>query len=154
MHRCKGEFIGCFALTEPNAGSDAANLSTNAVLKTNEWILNGTKTWICNGSIADISIVFAMTDKTKGHKGITAFIVEKGSPGFSTKDIKGKLGLKASNTSELIFEDCRIPKNALLGRIGVGFKIAMSALDNGRYGVASGCVGIIQGCIDACTKYT
>ena len=151
---CKGEFIGCFALTEPGAGSDAASLSTSAVLKSTDWILNGTKTWISNGGIADISIVFAVTDKAKGHHGITAFIVEKGSPGFSTKDIKGKLGLKASNTSELIFEDCRIPKNALLGRIGEGFKIAMSALDNGRYGVASGCVGIIQGCIDACTKYT
>ena len=151
---CKGEFIGCFALTEPGAGSDAASLSTSAVLKSTDWILNGTKTWISNGGIADISIVFAVTDKAKGHHGITAFIVEKGSHGFSTKDIKGKLGLKASNTSELIFEDCRIPKNALLGRIGEGFKIAMSALDNGRYGVASGCVGIIQGCIDACTKYT
>ena len=151
---CKGEFIGCFALTEPGAGSDAASLSTSAVLKSTDWILNGTKTWISNGGIADISIVFAVTDKAKAHHGITAFIVEKGSPGFSTKDIKGKLGLKASNTSELIFEDCRIPKNALLGRIGEGFKIAMSALDNGRYGVASGCVGIIQGCIDACTKYT
>ena len=151
---CKGEFIGCFALTEPGAGSDAASLSTSAVLKSTDWILNGTKTWISNGGIADISIVFAVTDKATEHHGITAFIVEKGSPGFSTKDIKGKLGLKASNTSELIFEDCRIPKNALLGRIGEGFKIAMSALDNGRYGVASGCVGIIQGCIDACTKYT
>jgi len=151
---CKGEFIGCFALTEPGAGSDAASLSTSAVLKSTDWILNGTKTWISNGGIADISIVFAVTDKAKAHHGITAFIVEKGSHGFSTKDIKGKLGLKASNTSELIFEDCRIPKNALLGRIGEGFKIAMSALDNGRYGVASGCVGIIQGCIDACTKYT
>ena len=132
MKLCKGEFIGCFALTEPNAGSDAANLSTSAVLKTNEWILNGTKTWISSGSIADISIVFAMTDKTKGHKGITAFIVEKGRPGFSTKDIKGKLGLRASNTAELIFEDCRIPKDAVLGSIVEGFKVAMSALDNGR----------------------
>ena len=154
MKLCKGEFIGCFALTEPNAGSDAANLSTSAVLKTNEWILNGTKTWISSGSIADISIVFAMTDKTKGHKGITAFIVEKGRPGFSTKDIKGKLGLRASNTAELIFEDCRIPKDAVMGSIGEGFKVAMSALDNGRYGVASGCVGIIQGCIDACVRYS
>lgn len=151
---CKGEFIGCFALTEPNAESDAASILSSAVLKGNEWILNGTKTWISSGSIADISIVFAVTDKTKGHHGITAFIVEKGSPGFSTKDIKGKLGLRASNTAELIFQDCRIPKDALLGGIGNGFTVAMSALDNGRYGVASGCVGIIQGCIDACAKYT
>lgn len=150
---CSGEFIGCFALTEPGAGSDASSILTNAVLKGNEWILNGTKTWISNGSIADISIVFAVTDKTKGSKGITAFFIEKGSPGFSTKDIKGKLGLRASNTAELIFEDCRIPKDAVLGSIGDGFKVAMSALDNGRYGVASGCVGIIQGCIDSCVKY-
>ena len=150
---CKGEFIGCFALTEPNAGSDAASILTSAALKGNEWILNGTKTWISSGSIADIAIVFAVADKTKGYHGITAFIIEKGCPGFSTKDIKGKLGLRASNTAELIFEDCRISKNAVLGDIGKGFKIAMSALDNGRYGVASGCVGIIQGCIDACARY-
>ncbi|MBI3753246.1 MAG: acyl-CoA dehydrogenase family protein [Deltaproteobacteria bacterium] len=150
---CSGEFIGCFALTEPNAGSDAASILSSAILKGNEWALNGTKTWISSGSIADIAIVFAVTDKTKGHHGITAFIVEKGSPGFSTKDIKGKLGLRASNTAELIFEDCRIPKDAVLDGIGDGFKIAMSALDNGRYGVAAGCVGIIQGCIDACAKY-
>ena len=150
---CKGELIGCFALTEPNAGSDAASILTSAALKGNEWILNGTKTWISSGSIADIAIVFAVADKTKGYHGITAFIIEKGCPGFSTKDIKGKLGLRASNTAELVFEDCRIPKNAVLGDIGKGFKIAMSALDNGRYGVASGCVGIIQGCIDACARY-
>lgn len=150
---CKGEYIGCFALTEPGAGSDAASISTGAALKGDEWILNGAKTWISSGGIADIAIVFAVTDKTKGHHGITAFIVEKGSPGFSTKDIKGKLGLRASNTSELIFQDCRIPRNAVLGNIGDGFKVAMSALDNGRYGVAAGCVGIMQGCIDACAKY-
>lgn len=150
---CKGEFIGCFALTEPNAGSDAASILTSAALRGNEWILNGTKTWISSGSIADIAIVFAVADKTKGYHGITAFIVEKGCHGFSTKDIKGKLGLRASNTAELIFEDCRISKNAVLGDIGKGFNIAMSALDNGRYGVASGCVGIIQGCIDVCARY-
>ncbi len=150
---CSGEFIGCFALTEPAAGSDAASILTTAVLKGNEWVLNGTKTWISSGAIADISIVFAVTDKTKGHHGITAFIVEKGSPGFSTMDIKGKLGLRASNTAELIFEYCRVPKDAVLGHVGDGFKVAMAALDNGRYGVAAGCVGIIQGCIDACTKY-
>ncbi|HAG50862.1 MAG TPA: acyl-CoA dehydrogenase, partial [Deltaproteobacteria bacterium] len=101
---CSGEFIGCFALTEPNAGSDASSIITSAMLKGNEWILNGTKTWISSGSIADIAIIFAVTDKTKGHHGITAFIVEKASSGFSTKDIKGKLGLRASNTAELIFE--------------------------------------------------
>ncbi len=150
---CRGEIIGCFALTEPGAGSDASNLSMTANLTDKGWVLNGTKTWISNGSIADISIVFAQTEISKGHKGIAAFIIEKGTPGFTTKDIKGKLGLRASNTAELIFEDCIIPKDALLGKVGDGFKVAMSALDNGRYGVASGCVGIIQGCIDACVKY-
>ncbi|OGV95375.1 MAG: acyl-CoA dehydrogenase, partial [Nitrospinae bacterium RIFCSPHIGHO2_02_39_11] len=150
---CKGEILGCFALTEPGAGSDASNLSMTAAFTDKGWVLNGTKTWISNGGIADISIVFAQTDKSKKHEGIAAFIVEKGTHGFTTKEIKGKLGLRASNTAELIFEDCMIPKDALLGKVGDGFKVAMSALDNGRYGVASGCVGIIQGCIDACVKY-
>lgn len=150
---CRGEIIGCFALTEPGAGSDAANQSTTATLTDKGWVLNGTKTWISNGGIADISIVFAQTDKSKRHKGIAAFIVEKGISGFSTREIKGKLGLRASNTAELILEDCLVSKGALLGKVGDGFKIAMSALDNGRYGVASGCVGIIQGCIDECVKY-
>jgi alkylation response protein AidB-like acyl-CoA dehydrogenase len=150
---CRGEILGCFALTEPGAGSDAANQSTTAAITDKGWVLNGTKTWISNGGIADISIVFAQTDKSKSHKGIAAFIIEKGIPGFKTKDIKGKLGLRASNTAELIFEDCKISKEALLGEVGDGFEVAMSALDNGRYGVASGCVGIIQGCIDECVKY-
>ncbi|MBI3584633.1 MAG: acyl-CoA dehydrogenase family protein [Nitrospinae bacterium] len=150
---CRGEIIGCFALTEPGAGSDAANQSTTVVLTNKGWVLNGTKTWISNGGIADIAVVFAQTDKNKKHKGIAAFIIEKGMHGFSTKEIKGKLGLRASNTAELIFEDCMIPKDALLGKIGDGFEVAMSALDNGRYGVASGCVGIIQGCINVCVKY-
>jgi alkylation response protein AidB-like acyl-CoA dehydrogenase len=150
---CKGDIFGCFALTEPGAGSDAANQSTTAALTDKGWALNGTKTWISNGGIADIAIVFAQTDKSKGHKGIAAFIIEKGTPGFTTKEIKGKLGLRASNTAELIFEDCEASKDALVGKVGDGFEVAMSAIDNGRYGVASGCVGIIQGCIDSCVKY-
>lgn len=150
---CMGEIIGCFALTEPGAGSDASNLSMTANLTDKRWVLNGTKTWISSGGIADIAVVFAQTDKSKKHEGIAAFIVEKGTHGFTTKEIKGKLGLRASNTAELIFEDCIIPKDALLGKVGNGFEVAMSALDNGRYGVASGCVGIIQGCIDVCVKY-
>lgn len=150
---CKGEILGCFALTEPGAGSDASNLSMTAALTDKGWVLNGTKTWISNGGIADISIVFAQTDKNKKDKGIAAFIIEKGISGFTTKEIKGKLGLRSSDTAELIFEDCTVPKDALLDKVGDGFKVAMSALDNGRYGVASGCVGIIQGCIDECTKY-
>lgn len=149
---CKADIIGCFGLTEPNAGSDAGNLSTTAILQKNEWILNGTKTWISNGGIADVALIIARTGKEK-HEGLTAFLVHKGAPGFSTKNIENKLGMRSSNTSELIFEDCRIPKDAILGGVGDGFKIAMSALDNGRFSVAAGCVGIGQACIDACIKY-
>lgn len=151
---CRGEKLGSFALTEPEAGSDAAGIRTSAVKKGNGWVLNGSKTWISNGGIADISIVFAQTDPSRKHNGIAAFLVEKNITGFTSKEIKGKLGLRASNTAELFFEDCFVPEEYLLGKVGEGFKIAMSALDNGRYGVAAGCVGIIQGCIDACVKYT
>ncbi len=149
---CRADIIGCFGLTEPNAGSDAGNLSTTAVLQKDEWVLNGTKTWISNGGIADIALIIARTGKEK-HEGLTAFLVHKGAPGFSTKNIENKLGMRSSNTAELIFEDCRIPKDAILGGVGDGFKIAMSALDNGRFSVAAGCVGIGQACIDACVKY-
>lgn len=150
---CKGEMLGCFALTEPDAGSDASNQSTAAVLKGNEWIINGAKIWISNGTVADIAIVFAQTDKSKKHKGITAFLVEKGTKGFTANKITGKLGLRSSDTGELVFDDCRVSKKSILGQVGDGFKIAMFALDNGRYSVAAGCVGIIQGCLDACVKY-
>ena len=150
---CKGEFLGAFAITEPEAGSDAASIKTSAIKKGNGWVVNGSKTWISTGDMADIIIITAQTDPSRGYKGITAFIVEKGTPGFTTREIKGKLGLKAADTAQLFFEDCFIPDQALLGNVGDGFKIAMSSLDNGRYGVAAGCVGIIQGCIDACVKY-
>jgi alkylation response protein AidB-like acyl-CoA dehydrogenase len=150
---CKGEYLGCFAITEPEAGSDAASIKTSAVKKSDGWVLNGSKTWITSGGIADIAIIFAKTDPSKGHKGITAFIVEKGTPGFTTDVIKGKLGVKAANTGKLFFEECTVPGEALLGNVGEGFKMAMKALDNGRYGVAAGCVGIIQDCIDACVRY-
>ncbi|MBI5407137.1 MAG: acyl-CoA dehydrogenase family protein [Nitrospirae bacterium] len=150
---CKGEILGAFAITEPEAGSDAASIKTSAVRKGDGWVLNGSKTWISTGDVADIIVIFAQTDPSKGHKGITAFIVEKGIPGFTTREIKGKLGLRSADTAQLFFEECPIPDSALLGDVGEGFKIAMSSLDNGRYGVAAGCVGIIQGCIDACVKY-
>ena len=150
---CRGEIIGCFALTEPDAGSDAASQSTSAKLNGNKWVINGTKTWISNAGVADLAIVFAQTDKTKGYKGIAAFLIEKETKGFSTVNIEGKLGLKSSITAEIILDDCRVPKEAIIGKVGDGFKIAMSALDNGRYSVAAGCVGIIQACIDACTEY-
>ncbi|MBI5042806.1 MAG: acyl-CoA dehydrogenase family protein [Nitrospirae bacterium] len=150
---CKGEMLGCFGLTEPDAGSDAGNQSTTAVLKGSEWLINGAKIWISNGTVADIAIVFAQTDKSKKHKGIAAFLIEKGTKGFTANKITGKLGLRSSDTGELVFEQCRVTKENLLGEVGDGFKIAMYALDNGRYSVAAGSVGIIQGCLDACVKY-
>lgn len=151
---CKGEILGAFAITEPEAGSDAAGIKTSAKKTPDGWVLNGSKTWISTGSVADIAIIFAKTDPSKGHKGISAFIVEKDAPGFSSREIKGKLGLKSANTAELFFEDCLIPEDSILGGVGEGFKIALSSLDNGRYGVAAGCVGIIQGCVDACARYS
>ncbi len=150
---CRGEILGCFALTEPGSGSNPAGLSTSATAKGDGWVLNGTKTWISNGGVADIAIVFAKTDPTKVHEGISAFLVEKGTRGFSSMEIRGKLGLRASNTAGLSFRDCPVPGDALLGKTGEGFRIAMKALEGGRYGVAAGCVGIMNGCIDACVAY-
>lgn len=148
-----GEWIGCFGLTETEAGSDAANQQTRAVKDGNEWVLNGHKIWISNGGVSDLALVFAQTDPEKKHKGIATFLVETDTPGFSTQDIHNKLGLRSSNTAELILEDVRVPADNLLGEVGQGFEIAMYALDQGRYGVASGCVGIIQACIDASVEY-
>jgi alkylation response protein AidB-like acyl-CoA dehydrogenase len=150
---CSGKLIGCFGLTEPNAGSDPSGMETTAVADGDHWVLNGHKIWISNGGVAGLAIVFAQTDKSKGHRGIGAFLVDRGTPGFSTRDMHGKLGLRASNTGELMLEDCRIPKDQVLGKVGEGFKVAMSALDNGRYSVAAGCVGICQGCADASVRY-
>jgi butyryl-CoA dehydrogenase len=150
---CGGKLIGCFGLTEPNAGSDPSGMETSAVADGDYWVLNGHKIWISNGGVAGLAVVFAQTDKSKGNRGIGAFLVDRGTPGFSTRDMHGKLGLRASNTGELILEDCRIPKGQLLGKVGEGFKVAMSALDNGRYSVAAGCVGICQGCADASVRY-
>ncbi|MFN8499341.1 MAG: acyl-CoA dehydrogenase family protein [Anaerolineae bacterium] len=148
-----GEWIGCFGLTEPGAGSDASNLATRAVRDGDEWVINGRKMWISNGGVASLAIVFAQTDPSLKHKGTAAFLVETDTPGFSAPTIHGKLGLRSSNTAELVLEDVRVPADNMLGDIGQGFRIAMSALDDGRFGVASGCVGIIQGCVDASVKY-
>jgi butyryl-CoA dehydrogenase len=150
---CTGKLIGCFGLTEPNAGSDPASMETTAVADGDHWVLNGRKIWISNGGVAGLAIVFAQTDKNRGQRGIGAFLVERGTPGFSSRDMHGKLGLRASNTGELILDDCRIPKDHVLGHVDDGFKVAMSALDNGRYSVAAGCVGICQGCVDASVRY-
>jgi alkylation response protein AidB-like acyl-CoA dehydrogenase len=150
---CDGALLGAFALTEPDAGSDAASIRTIATRKKDGWEINGSKTWITTGGRADVLIIFARTSLEEGHRNIAAFIVEKGTPGFRSNDIKGKLGLKSANTAELFFDNCLIPHEAMLGAEGEGFKIALSALDNGRFGVAAGCVGIIDACIDASVKY-
>lgn len=149
----QGKFIGSFALTEPGAGSDAANQKTSALLKDNFYILNGTKMFITSGSHAKVFITTAVTDKTARHHGISAFIVEKGMPGFSIGKVEDKMGLRASDTTELIFENCRVPSENLLGKEGEGFKIMMTALDGGRIGIASQSVGIAQACLDAATRY-
>ncbi len=150
---CNGEYIGCYGLTEPEAGSDAANQQTKAVKDGDDYILSGQKVWISCGSIATHALVFATVDSSKGHKGITCFIVDTKSKGFSAQPIKGKLGLRASDTSSLFLDEVRVPKENVLGEVGSGFKVAMSALDNGRFSVAAGAIGLVQGCIDACTKY-
>lgn len=151
--QAKGEKIGAFGLTEPGAGSDVAAMQTTAVKDGDYYILNGQKTWISLSDIADHFIVFAYTDKSKKHYGISAFIVERTMEGFSSRPIKGKLGIRAGNTGELFFDNLRVPKENLLGKEGEGFKIAMSALDNGRFTVAAGAVGQIMACLEASVKY-
>jgi len=148
-----GEWIGCFGLTEPNAGSDPASMISTAVKDGDDYILNGQKTWITNAGLADLAIVYAKTDRDAGARGITAFLVEKGFEGFSTKDIHDKLGLRASNTGEIFLENCRVPKESVLGEVNKGFKVALGTLDFGRFTVAAGCVGAAQGCIDICKDY-
>ena len=149
-----GEWVGAFGLTEPNAGTDAAGQQTTAVLDGEEWVLNGSKIFITNGGYAHVYIIIAMTDKSLGTKGISAFIVEKGTPGFSIGKKEKKLGIRGSATTELIFENCRIPKDNLLGKIGGGFGIAMKTLDGGRIGIAAQALGIAQGAMDETVKYT
>ena len=149
-----GEKLGAYGLTENGAGSDAANLKTTAVKDGNEYVLNGTKIFITNGEEADVYVVFAVTDKEKGHKGISAFIVEKGTPGFSFGKEEEKLGIRASKTTELVFEDCRVPEENLLGKEGEGFKIAMQTLDGGRNGIAAQALGLAQGAYETAVSYS
>ncbi|WP_408011480.1 acyl-CoA dehydrogenase family protein [Pseudalkalibacillus sp. A8] len=151
--QAKGEKIAAFGLTEPNAGSDVAALQTTAMKDGEHYILNGSKTWISLCDIADHFLVFAYTDKSKKHHGISCFIVERDMPGFSSKAIKGKLGIRAGNTGEIFFDNLIVPKENLLGEEGEGFKIAMSALDNGRFTVAAGACGIIMASLEASIKY-
>ena len=150
---CSGEWIGAFALTEPNAGTDASGQQTVAVDAGDHWVLNGSKIFITNAGVADVFFVLAMTDKSQGTKGISAFIVEKGTPGFTFGTKEKKMGIRGSATYELIFQDCRIPKENLLGPMGKGFAIAMHTLDGGRIGIAAQALGIAEGALDATIAY-
>ena len=149
----KGEKLGAFGLTEPGAGTDAAGQQTKAVLDGDEWVLNGTKMFITNGYYADTYVIFAMTDKSLGRKGISAFIVEKGTPGFTFGTKEKKMGIRGSATYELVFTDCRIPKENLLGKPGEGYKIAMDTLDGGRIGIAAQALGLAEGALQVTVDY-
>jgi butyryl-CoA dehydrogenase len=149
----RGEKIGCYALTEPQAGSNASALQTKAVKKGDKYIVNGTKAWITNGGVADAAIVYVNTDPAKGEKGITALVVEKGTPGFKVGKEEKKLGISATACSELIFTDCEVPEANRIGNEGEGYKVALSTLDGGRIGIAAQAVGIAQGAFEAAVKY-
>lgn len=149
----KGEKLGCFALSEPNAGSDAARQQTTANQDGDFFILNGTKNFITNGKEANVAIVFAMTDKTKGHRGISAFIVPTDIEGFKISRLEHKLGIRGSSTAQIVLEDVRLPKENLLGNIGDGFKIAMSTLDGGRIGIASQALGIARAALEESIEF-
>ncbi|MGW5271712.1 acyl-CoA dehydrogenase family protein [Streptomyces sp. NPDC004044] len=148
-----GEAIGCFGLTEPGTGSDAGNLTTKAVRDGDSYVINGTKMFITNGTWADVVLLFARTDDTPGHKGISAFLVPTDTPGLTRRTIHGKLGLRGQATAEVVLEDVRVPATTLLGPEGKGFSVAMSALAKGRMSVAAGCVGIAQAALDAAVGY-
>ncbi|MFE3149681.1 MULTISPECIES: acyl-CoA dehydrogenase family protein [unclassified Streptomyces] len=148
-----GEAIGCFGLTEPGTGSDAGNLTTRAVRDGDDYVINGSKMFITNGTWADVVLLFARTNDTPGHKGISAFLVPTDTPGLGRRTIHGKLGLRGQATAEVVLEDVRVPASALLGPEGKGFSIAMSALAKGRMSVAAGCVGIAQAALDAAVGY-
>jgi butyryl-CoA dehydrogenase len=151
---CSGEAFGCFGLTEPDTGSDAANLRTRATKTDAGWSISGQKMWISLGNVAEVALIFAQTDPAKKHRGLACFLVPTDSEGFSTQEIHGKLGLRASDTASLALDEIEVGDEAMLGEIGDGFKVAMSALDAGRYSVAAGCVGICDGCVDASVAYS
>jgi alkylation response protein AidB-like acyl-CoA dehydrogenase len=150
---CSGEWLGCFGLTEPDTGSDAANQKTRARKTDSGWVINGGKMWISLGNHAKVAMIFAQTDPAKRHRGLACFLVPTDTPGFSSQLIHHKMGLRGSDTAELSLDDVEVPDDALMGEVGDGFKIAMSALDSGRYSVAAGCVGICQGSLDASVAY-
>jgi len=150
---CAGEWLGCFGLTEPGTGSDAASVATRATRQNGGWKISGSKMFISLGNNAKLAMIFAQTDPEKKHRGMACFLVPTDRPGFSSQEIHGKLGLRASDTAELALDEVEVTDDEMLGEIGDGFKIAMSALDRGRYSVAAGCVGIGQGCVNESIKY-
>ncbi|MDR2487209.1 MAG: acyl-CoA dehydrogenase [Clostridiales Family XIII bacterium] len=149
----KGEQLGAFGLTEPNAGTDASGQQTRAEDKGDHWLVNGSKVFITNGGYADVFVVMAMTDKSKGNRGISSFIVEKGFEGFSIGKTEDKMGICGSSTTELVFQNMKVPKENILGEVGQGFKVALSTLDGGRIGIASQALGIAQGAFDVTVEY-
>ena len=150
---CSGEWLGCFGLTEPDTGSDAANQKTRARRTDAGWVINGAKMWISMGNYARVAMIFAQTDPALGHKGLACFLVDTEQEGFKPSPIEHKMGLHASDTASIALEDVEVPDEAVLGEIGEGFKVAMSALDSGRYSVAAGCVGVCRGCVEESVKY-
>jgi len=150
---CTGEALGCFGLTEPDTGSDAANQKTRARKTDGGWTISGAKMWISMGNHAKVALIFAQTDPELKHRGLAAFLVPTDTKGFSTQEIHGKMGLHGSDTASLALDDVEVSDDALMGEVGEGFKIAMSALDSGRYSVAAGCVGICQGSLEASVAY-
>ncbi len=148
-----GEWLGCFGLTEPDTGSDAANQKTRARKTDSGWVINGSKMWISMGNYAKLALIFAQTDPELGYRGLGCFLVDTDQPGYQPSVIEHKMGLSGSDTAAISLDDVEVPEEGLLGKIGDGFKVAMSALDSGRYSVASGCVGICQGCVDESVKY-
>jgi alkylation response protein AidB-like acyl-CoA dehydrogenase len=151
---CSGEWLGCFGLTEPDTGSDAANQKTRARKTDEGWVINGSKMFISMANHAKVALIFAQTDPEKGHRGVACFLVDTDQPGFQPQPIHHKLGLRGSDTAAISLDDVRAPEDAVLGQVGDGFKVAMSALDSGRFSVASGCVGICQGSLDASVRYS
>jgi alkylation response protein AidB-like acyl-CoA dehydrogenase len=151
---CAGDALGCFGLTEPDTGSDAAAVRTRAEKIDGGWRLDGQKMWISLGNVAEVALVFAQTDPTSGHRGMACFLVPTEADGFAAQAIRGKLGLRSSDTASISLDGVEVGDDALLGEVGDGFKVAMSALDSGRYSVAAGCVGICQGCVEASVDYS
>jgi butyryl-CoA dehydrogenase len=151
---CSGEWLGCFGLTEPDTGSDAANQRTRARKTDSGWVINGAKMWISMGNYARVALIFAQTDPSLGYKGLACFLVDAHQPGFKPQVIEHKMGLHASDTASIALEDVEVPDDGMLGEVGDGFKVAMSALDSGRYSVAAGCVGICQGCVEESVNYS